>query len=67
MHKADIQFDFDAIKYCLSFLDPEKSRVVIVARDISGNFKQRERWYGTEYDCKAFSETLLEVEYHFFC
>jgi insulysin len=55
------EFDFEAIKHCLSFLRPDKFRVVFVAKEISENLPEKERWYGTEYSCNPLPESLLKV------
>jgi insulysin len=55
------QFDFDAIKQCLGFLTDDKFRLIFVAKEISENLPETERWYGTKYSCEGMSESLLKV------
>lgn len=54
------QFDGPAIKQALSFLKPDKVRLLLVSQKLPVSLDKKEKWYGTEYKYEKFSDSFFD-------
>lgn len=59
-HSRLRKFDPKLIKEALSCLRPDNFRLTIVSRDVPGKWKNKEKWYGTEYTREPIPSGFLE-------
>lgn len=50
------KFDPQAITRALNFLRPDNFRMIIVNQDYTGGWKEKEKWYGTDYNVEKLPE-----------
>ncbi len=54
------KYDSDAIKHLLTYLTPEKMKIIVTSKKYQGKTNRFEKWYGTEYKLMTLKKITLE-------
>nr|POE87489.1 a-factor-processing enzyme [Quercus suber] len=54
------EFNPEGIKRGLDHLDPDNFRIMVVSKELPGEWPMKEKWYGTEYKYERVPKQLLQ-------